>query len=76
MDIPLYENKWVYDAEYDISESGFRDEISFRDDYFELKSSEIFNIPVDWGRPDASRSLRPVYFGKCLAKVITAWPGS
>ncbi|CAK9185417.1 unnamed protein product [Ilex paraguariensis] len=97
MDIPLYENKWIYDAEYDISESGFRDEISFRDDYFELEGSEIFDIPVDWGRPDTSRSLEgseifdipvdwgrpdtsrsvhPVYFGKCLAKVITAWPGS
>lgn len=32
--------------------------------------ADLANIPVDWGVPDVSSMVHPVYFAKCLKKVI------
>ncbi|RVW59935.1 hypothetical protein CK203_086935 [Vitis vinifera] len=72
MDLSLYKNRRVA-GEYNISESGSTDDISLDDDYFEVEDSEMSDIPVDWGIPDTSSLVHPIYFAKCLTKVITAW---
>ncbi|XP_024022118.1 uncharacterized protein At3g49140 isoform X2 [Morus notabilis] len=70
MDMPMYENKRVA-GEYNISDnSGSIDEIPFDDDYFEVVESEVSEIPFDWGMPHASTLIHPIYFAKCLTKVV------
>ncbi|GMN63535.1 hypothetical protein TIFTF001_032611 [Ficus carica] len=69
MDMPIYENRRM-SGEYNISDSGSIDEIAFDDDYFEVVESEVSEIPFDWGMPNASTLIHPIYFAKCLTKVI------
>ncbi|XP_010525800.1 PREDICTED: uncharacterized protein At3g49140 [Tarenaya hassleriana] len=70
MDVPLYENTPLHD-EYNISDIGNLDDIIFDDHYFEIMDSEASDIPVDWGMPDSSNGVHPVYFAKRLAKAIS-----
>ncbi|KAF3457410.1 hypothetical protein FNV43_RR02067 [Rhamnella rubrinervis] len=69
MDMPIYENRRI-SGEYNISDSSNSDEIPFDDDYYEVVESEVTEIPVDWGMPDAFSLIHPVYFSKCLKKVV------
>ena len=32
--------------------------------------SEVADVPVDWGMPDTSSWVHPIYFAKCMTKVI------
>ena len=38
----------------------------------QVDSDEIFDTPVDWGIPDTSSRIHPIYFAKSFSKVITA----
>ncbi|XP_065867531.1 uncharacterized protein At3g49140 [Euphorbia lathyris] len=69
MDIPMYENKRVAN-EYNVFDIGGMDDIPFDDDYFEVMESEAPDVPVDWGMPDSSSWVHPIYFSKCLTKAI------
>jgi len=33
--------------------------------------SEDSEVPVDWGMPYTSSLVHPIYFAKCMTKVIT-----
>ncbi|XP_043811948.1 uncharacterized protein At3g49140 isoform X6 [Manihot esculenta] len=46
------------------------DDIPFDDDYFEIVEPEMSDVPVDWGMPDTSSWIHPMYFAKCLTKAI------
>ncbi|KAK3414564.1 uncharacterized protein At3g49140 isoform X2 [Eucalyptus grandis] len=70
MDIPVYDNKKMAD-EYDMSDIGMT-EISYEDDYLEVMETEVFDNAVDWGMPDPSILVHPVYFAKCLTKAVNA----
>lgn len=71
MDITTYENRRVAAAEYNILETGASDDISFSDDYFEVEDNEMSDIPVEWGMPlDTASGVHPIYFAKCLTKVV------
>lgn len=39
----------------------------------QVVGSEVSDVSVDWGMPDTSTLVHPIYFSKCLTKVITAW---
>lgn len=39
----------------------------------QVVGSEVSDVSVDWGMPDASTLVHPIYFSKCLTKVTTAW---
>ncbi|EEF31833.1 conserved hypothetical protein [Ricinus communis] len=67
MDIPMYENKRIAN-EYNVFDIGSTDDIPFDDDYFEVMDSEVSDVPVDWGMPDTSTWVHPIYFAKCLTK--------
>ncbi|XP_034906269.1 uncharacterized protein At3g49140 isoform X2 [Populus alba] len=69
MDIPMYENKKVVN-EYNIFNVGSEDDIPFDEDYFEVMDSEDSEVPVDWGMPDTSSMVHPIYFAKCMTKAI------
>ncbi|KAJ6334186.1 hypothetical protein OIU78_011151 [Salix suchowensis] len=69
MDIPMYENKKVVN-EYNIFNVGSEDDIPFDEDYFEVMDSEDSEVPVDWGMPDTSSLVHPIYFAKCMTKAI------
>ncbi|XP_050213029.2 uncharacterized protein At3g49140 isoform X2 [Mercurialis annua] len=67
MDIPMYENKRIAN-EYNVFDIVSMDDIPFDDDYFEVMDSEVSDIPVDWGMPETSSWVHPIYFAKCLTK--------
>ncbi|KAF8402256.1 hypothetical protein HHK36_013208 [Tetracentron sinense] len=46
--------------------------IPFNDDHFEIVGPEVSDIPVEWGMPDSSHWVHPMYFSKCITKVITS----
>ncbi|XP_021644069.2 uncharacterized protein At3g49140 isoform X3 [Hevea brasiliensis] len=69
IDIPMYENKRVA-SEYDVFDIGSTDDILFDDDYFEVMEPEMSDVPVDWGMPDTSSWVHPIYFAKCLTKAV------
>ncbi|XP_021610841.1 uncharacterized protein At3g49140 isoform X3 [Manihot esculenta] len=69
IDIPMYENKRVA-SEYDVFDVSSVDDIPFDDDYFEIVEPEMSDVPVDWGMPDTSSWIHPMYFAKCLTKAI------
>ncbi|XP_008222586.1 PREDICTED: uncharacterized protein At3g49140 isoform X3 [Prunus mume] len=68
MDIPLYDDGRRA-GEFNILGGGNSDEIPFDDDYLEVVESEVSDV-LDWGLPDTSSSIHPIYFAKCLTKVI------
>ncbi|KAM6546075.1 hypothetical protein CsatB_026811 [Cannabis sativa] len=68
MAMPIYENKRII-GEYNIFDSDI-DELLFDDDYFEVVDSEVSEVPVDWEAPHASSPIHPIYFAKCLTKVV------
>ncbi|WZZ66645.1 hypothetical protein YC2023_078015 [Brassica napus] len=70
MDVPRYENTWLHE-EYNISEMGNLDHIIFDEHYFEIMDSEARDIPVDWGMPDTSNGVHPIYFAKHMSKAIS-----
>ncbi|KHN12012.1 Hypothetical protein glysoja_019985 [Glycine soja] len=70
MDIPIYDNNRRTASEYDIFNNGSDDEFKFDDDDIEVSEMEEFNIPVNWGQSDTTKSVHPIYFSKCLAKAI------
>lgn len=39
----------------------------------QVVDSEVSDISVDWGMPNTSTLVHPIYFAKCLTKVITTW---
>lgn len=38
--------------------------------FFQVENSEMSDYQVDWGMPDSSIMLHPLYFAKCLTKVV------
>ncbi|KAK7372768.1 hypothetical protein VNO80_06156 [Phaseolus coccineus] len=73
MDIPIYDNNRRTASEYDIFNNGKDDELfTFvdQDDDVEVSEMEEFNISMNWGRPDATNSVHPIYFSKCLTKAV------
>ncbi|XP_062107757.1 uncharacterized protein At3g49140 [Humulus lupulus] len=68
MDMPIYENRRIT-GEYSILDSDI-DELLFDDDYFEVVDSEVSEVPVEWAAPHASSLIHPIYFAKCLTKVV------
>ncbi|KAL6293748.1 hypothetical protein ACE6H2_001890 [Prunus campanulata] len=68
MDIPTYDDGRIA-GEFNILGGGNSDEIPFDDDYLEVVESEVSDV-LDWGLPDTSSSIHPIYFAKCLTKVI------
>ncbi|XP_060172408.1 uncharacterized protein At3g49140 [Lycium barbarum] len=46
------------------------DDTYFFDNYLEFEDSEMSDYQVDWGMPDISSTLHPVYFAKCLTKAV------
>ncbi|XP_021800461.1 uncharacterized protein At3g49140-like isoform X2 [Prunus avium] len=68
MDIPTYDDGRIA-GEFNILGGGNSDEIPFDDDYLEVVESEVSDV-LDWGLPDTSSSMHPIYFAKCLTKVI------
>lgn len=69
MDIPKYDNRRTA-SEYDIFINGNNDEFKFDDDDIEVSEMDEFNIPVNWGLSDATNSVHPIYFSKCLTKAV------
>ncbi|XP_071900836.1 uncharacterized protein At3g49140 isoform X3 [Coffea arabica] len=37
-----------------------------------FEDSEMLGVRVDWGMPDSSSWVHPIYFAKCLTKVVSA----
>lgn len=71
MDIPNYENQRVAaGARYNYSDFVTSDDIPFDEDYFEVVDSEVSDGSVDWGMPDTSSWVHPIYFAKCLTKAV------
>ncbi|CAN8254224.1 unnamed protein product [Cochlearia groenlandica] len=70
MDVPRYENTRIHE-EYNVSDIGQLDQIIFDDHYFEIMDSEARDIPVDWGMPDTSNGVHPIYFAKHMSKAIS-----
>ncbi|KAI8537683.1 hypothetical protein RHMOL_Rhmol09G0043300 [Rhododendron molle] len=70
IDISTYEKRRVAAAEYNILDPGASDGIRFYDDN-EVEDSEMFDIPVNWGKPTyTAGSIHPIYFAKCLTKAV------
>ncbi|KAK6930609.1 hypothetical protein RJ641_004703, partial [Dillenia turbinata] len=70
MDIPPYESRRVA-AEYNVSSSSATDDPPYDDDDFiEVVDPVAVDIPVDWGMPDTSSLVHPIYFAKCLTKAV------
>ncbi|XP_047181755.1 uncharacterized protein At3g49140 isoform X4 [Vigna umbellata] len=73
MDIPIYDNNRRTANEYDIFNNGKDDELftfDNEDDVVEVSEMEEFNISVNWGHPDSTNSIHPIYFSKCLTKAV------
>ncbi|XP_014505148.1 uncharacterized protein At3g49140 isoform X3 [Vigna radiata var. radiata] len=73
MDIPIYDNNRRTANEYDIFNNGKDDELftfDDEDDVVEVSDMEEFNISVNWGHPDTTNSIHPIYFSKCLTKAV------
>ncbi|CAN4099097.1 unnamed protein product [Withania somnifera] len=70
MSFSQYENRRVESPD-DINLVGDSiDDTYFFDNYLEVESSEMSDYQVDWGMPDSSSTLHPVYFAKCLTKAL------
>ncbi|XP_027165366.1 uncharacterized protein At3g49140 isoform X1 [Coffea eugenioides] len=72
MDISQYENRRVDTSEYGFLENNYGDDITYLNDYAEFEDSEMLGVRVDWGMPDSSSWVHPIYFAKCLTKVVSA----
>ncbi|GAY48909.1 hypothetical protein CUMW_115250 [Citrus unshiu] len=71
MDIPKYDNQRVAaGAGYNYSDFVTSDDIPLDEDYFEVADSEVSDGSVDWGMPDTSSWVHPIYFAKCLTKAV------
>ncbi|KAH9783847.1 pentatricopeptide repeat (PPR) superfamily protein [Citrus sinensis] len=71
MDIPKYDNQRVAaGAGYNYSDFVTSDDIPLDEDYFEVVDSEVSDGSVDWGMPDTSSWVHPIYFSKCLTKAV------
>ncbi|KAF1864165.1 hypothetical protein Lal_00048730 [Lupinus albus] len=68
MDIPVYDNRTG--GEYDNLNSGNNDEFPLDEYYLEVLESDDSNIPGSWQLPDTSSLVHPIYFSKCLTKVV------
>lgn len=69
MDFFQYEKRRVESPDDNLAGDIF-DDANFSDNYFELESSEMDDYQVDWGMPDGSSTLHPIYFSKCLTKAV------
>ncbi|XP_038898188.1 uncharacterized protein At3g49140 isoform X3 [Benincasa hispida] len=69
MDMQMYESRRTV-GDYSAADSGYGDVVPFDYDYIEVVETDLADIPVDWGAPDDSSLVHPVYFAKCLNKVI------
>ncbi|KAF7833376.1 uncharacterized protein G2W53_015709 [Senna tora] len=69
MDIPLYDNRRTA-SEYNIFNSGHNDKFLLDDDYIEVVEPEELNLSVDWGIPDTTVLVHPIFFAKCLTKAV------
>uniref|UniRef100_A0A1S3BY92 Pentatricopeptide repeat (PPR) superfamily protein n=1 Tax=Cucumis melo TaxID=3656 RepID=A0A1S3BY92_CUCME len=69
MDMQMYESRRIL-GDYSAVDSGYGDVAPFDYDYIEAVEADLANIPVDWGVPDVSSLVHPVYFAKCLNKVV------
>ncbi|XP_022956048.1 uncharacterized protein At3g49140-like isoform X1 [Cucurbita moschata] len=68
MDIQMYESRTVGD--YIAADSVYGDVLPFGFDYIEAVETDLADNPVDWGVSDVSSLVHPIYFAKCLNKVI------
>ncbi|RYR45635.1 hypothetical protein Ahy_A07g031449 isoform B [Arachis hypogaea] len=69
MDIPIYDNRRTA-SQYDLFDAGSNEEFPFDDDYVEVLEMEESNFPVNWGLPDTTSIVHPIYFSKCLTKAL------
>lgn len=69
MDVSIHENRRIA-SEYNISDSDSVDDILLDDDYVEFVDPEVSDVSDDWGMPDTSSLVHPIYFAKCLTKAI------
>ncbi|KAL3506650.1 hypothetical protein ACH5RR_032032 [Cinchona calisaya] len=72
MDVSQYENRRIDTFDNSILESGYNDDITYPEDYFEFEDSEMLGVRVDWGMPDNSSWVHPIHFAKCLTKAVNA----
>lgn len=42
----------------------------FQFSFGQVEDFELSDYQIDWGMPDSSSKLHPVYFAKCLTKVV------
>ncbi|KAL9431678.1 hypothetical protein AB3S75_026805 [Citrus x aurantiifolia] len=71
MDIHKYDNQRVAaGAGYNYSDFVTSDDIPLDEDYLEVVDSEVSDGSVDWGMPDTSSWVHPIYFAKCLTKAV------
>ncbi|KAL2470187.1 Pentatricopeptide repeat (PPR) superfamily protein [Abeliophyllum distichum] len=70
MDLLQYENRKIDVFDDGSLETDTNDDILFDDDYFKVEYSETSDIQVDWGMPENSSWIHPVYFAKCLTKAV------
>ncbi|KAL2459812.1 Pentatricopeptide repeat (PPR) superfamily protein [Forsythia ovata] len=70
MDLLQYENRKIDVFDDRSLETDTNDDILFEDDYFKVEYSETSEIQVDWGMPENSSWIHPVYFAKCLTKAV------
>lgn len=70
MDIPIYNDQSIAGG-YNISDLSNGDDMPFDDYYFEVVDSEVSEVPVDWGMPNTSSWVHPIYFSKCLTKAVS-----
>lgn len=70
MDLLQYENRKIDVFDDKSLETDSNDDILFDDDYFKVEYSETSDAQVDWGMPENSSWIHPVYFTKCLTKAV------
>ncbi|CAA3009940.1 uncharacterized protein At3g49140 isoform X1 [Olea europaea subsp. europaea] len=70
MDLLQYENRKIDVFDDKSLEADFNDDILFDDDDFKVEYSETSDARVDWGMPENSSWIHPVYFTKCLTEAV------
>ncbi|XXG89224.1 hypothetical protein AAC387_Pa12g1278 [Persea americana] len=71
MDHPIHgKNRRVIGNHIDNLASGVSDNFSFDEDEEEIGDTEVSGTLIDWGMPDTMRRIHPMYFAKCLTKVV------
>ncbi|KAK4750355.1 hypothetical protein SAY87_027804 [Trapa incisa] len=67
MDMTISESPWMMVE--NIRSIGPAD-VPFEPGYVEGAESDESDVPLDWGMPELSKFIHPIYFAKCLSKVV------